>query len=425
MDLGLVLAIIGIAIPVGAFVWEFAVVGSKQLGYRIQMDTSISAGSDSEQAVLPYANSMAPLGRPGGRQLLDPSLVLVRIENSGTTHIDRDDYAIANGNVGMRIEFPGRRVVGMVATEFSQTFIGAYFGKDSGFAKREVERGGRTIGLIDLPRTPLNPGAHFKILALLESTDPSANARPGEFGPPRVIAGIKGGLGHGGIRETRARMGLSWWTTALIVVLAVALFELGRLFFLGPAPISNLPPEFYGISAGVLLLTFVLIAISRSRGGTSSRARAGELREEVGISEDPDVEHPRRLSVAVGLSVGVLAVTTSVIGGLLVGPLQLRLVYLAPGVFGIVCVALGVAALYRRQTNISIFEHNLALARTAAARRELASRELIILGRHRDRLLEAGDTGHADRLTSFLLEEERKHGTSALPAGGEAPDPAE
>lgn len=48
VDLGVLLAIIGIFIPVAAFLWEFVVSGRKWLGYRVQMDTPVKGGSRPE-----------------------------------------------------------------------------------------------------------------------------------------------------------------------------------------------------------------------------------------------------------------------------------------------------------------------------------------------------------------------------------------
>jgi ABC-type phosphate transport system substrate-binding protein len=226
-----VLAVVGIVVPIIAFGWEFAVAGRKRLGYRVQLDTPITNGSHSDQ-VSSYANALDLLGRENGTPLLDPSLVLVRIENSGTTHIDSTDYALAHDKVGMHINFPGRRVAGMVVTEFSADFIAENFGRDSALAKREIIEAGRPVGVIDLPRTPLNRAAHFKVLALLERADRE------QLEVPRVVGGIKGGVGNGGVRKTRARTGLSWWTTLMICLLAVTVIEVGRSAFFGPAPLD-------------------------------------------------------------------------------------------------------------------------------------------------------------------------------------------
>jgi hypothetical protein len=40
--------------------------------------------------------------------LVDPTLVLLRIENSGQTHIDEDDYAVLHDKkAGITVTFPG------------------------------------------------------------------------------------------------------------------------------------------------------------------------------------------------------------------------------------------------------------------------------------------------------------------------------
>lgn len=103
--LGDILATTGIAVPIIAFLWEFAIVGHKRLGYRVQMDTAITTGDGREHPLAP--DVLAQLHRPNGDPPRDPSLVLVRIENNGTRHIVESDYS--GKNSGIHIEFPVER----------------------------------------------------------------------------------------------------------------------------------------------------------------------------------------------------------------------------------------------------------------------------------------------------------------------------
>lgn len=205
----IVLAIIGIAVPVGAFVWEFVLVGRKRLGYRVQMDTPVTGEIES---VFP---GVLPQLRPGGTgaspALQDLSVVLVRIENSGATTIDSSDYAVPETErVGVRIRFPDRRVIGMAVTELSEPTLGDWLRPGTGIGTTEDTA--HQVGIIDLPKVPMNRGDHYKILAILQRI-----TGPHESPAPTVRAKIKGGR----VAETRSNSGQSPRLLALVAFLAV------------------------------------------------------------------------------------------------------------------------------------------------------------------------------------------------------------
>jgi len=212
------LAVVGIAVPAVAFLWEFVLVGRKRLGYRVQMDTPTASG----RGFAPTADALAQLQHENGERLVDPSFVLLRIENSGTTDIDTDDYAVnENDRVGVRVKFPGRTVAGMVVTELSSPHLHECFGDDSGWGARD-ENPERPTGVIDLPRVPLNRGAHYKILAVLDRVP---DGSPDDFDEPQVVGEIKGGS----LRETKSRTGPTGSVMALILFLVVvSIFQLTR-----------------------------------------------------------------------------------------------------------------------------------------------------------------------------------------------------
>lgn len=219
-----VLAVLGVLVPIVAALYEFVFVGRKRLGYRVQMDTTATDAVHARLAGVQYAGALQQLQDGDGTRLVDPSFVLLRVENSGATHIDIDDYAVLpDDRVGVRIEFPGRRVAGMVVTELSDDFLRPCFSDDSGLNVRD--------GVIELPKVPLNRSAHYKVLAALERTGGAgAGADPqAPFEPPRVIGGIKGGVGNGGIQETRSQTGTPWQAVALVCFLVLVI--LGQLAF--------------------------------------------------------------------------------------------------------------------------------------------------------------------------------------------------
>ncbi|MEV3962397.1 substrate-binding domain-containing protein [Nocardia sp. NPDC050193] len=225
--LDLVLPLAGIAIPVGAFLWEFVFVGRKRLGWRVQMDTPVTGEAESG-----HAGALRQLRQTSDgteRNLQDLSVVLVRIENNGATTIDAADYVTAQNNqAGLHLQFPGRKVIGMAVTELSNPGLAVCFEPDSGFGHRQLEQG---IGVIDLPKVPLNRNDHYKILATLERT-----SGPGPYSDP-VMQGVVTG---GGITKTKGRTGVSLLMVALtgflvLVIAAMAVIDIAEP---EPAPLG-------------------------------------------------------------------------------------------------------------------------------------------------------------------------------------------
>ncbi|GAA3888929.1 PstS family phosphate ABC transporter substrate-binding protein [Streptomyces sedi] len=201
------LTVLGVVVPIFAALYEFVFVGRKRLGYRVQMDTIAS-----DEVHSAYAGSLQRLERDDGDPLVDPSFVLLRFENNGATHIDETDYAVLDDDrVGIRVVFPGRRVAGLVVTELSHDYLRPSFEGDSGLHVRD--------GVIQLPRVPMNRGTHYKVLATLEREPGENRAAGAAFAPPKVIGGIKGGVGSGDIPETRSRTGTSVPAIALVCFL--------------------------------------------------------------------------------------------------------------------------------------------------------------------------------------------------------------
>ena len=212
---GVALAALGVAVPVGAALYEFVFKGRKRLGYRVQMDTTATDVAGTIDA----AGALRQL-QMDGHDLQDPTLVLLRIENNGFTNIDPHDYAVLDTDkVGLRVRFPGRRVAGVVVTELSHEFLRPAFEAGSGMAVKD--------DVIELPKVPLNRSAHYKVLAALERGE-NHNGRLGVYDDPQVVGGIKGGVGGGQIQVTRARTGAPKRTIALVVFLMMLV--VGQLF---------------------------------------------------------------------------------------------------------------------------------------------------------------------------------------------------
>ncbi|WP_250028394.1 PstS family phosphate ABC transporter substrate-binding protein [Paractinoplanes maris] len=210
------LATLGIVVPGIAAIYEFLVKGRKRLGYRVQLDTT--ANDVGETAAPGALSELSNNGVP----LVDPSIVLLRIENTGRTNIDEHDYAVRDDDkAGIRVSFPGRRVVGLVVTELSDENLRSSL---TGLSVSD--------DLVELPKVPMNRHDHYKVLAALDSSDGTKKG-DGPYPDPIVVGTIKGGVGDGRIIETRSRTGTSMRAMALIAFLAVLVVAQSVISFRG------------------------------------------------------------------------------------------------------------------------------------------------------------------------------------------------
>ncbi|MFF7164058.1 substrate-binding domain-containing protein [Streptomyces sp. NPDC008086] len=190
------IAILSLAFPVAAFLWEFAIVGRKRLGYRVQMDTLAADAADK-----PYADVLGDM-RHDGHQLKDPSFVLLRIENAGSAKIVSDDYLADPADpYGIKVTFRNRRVAAVVLTDPSQDELRDFFfeevtegtdvriGAKPGFRRTNNE--GERTGIIRLPKVTLPRGSEYKVLVVLERWPEDNGTDP--FPDPVV----RGAGGHG------------------------------------------------------------------------------------------------------------------------------------------------------------------------------------------------------------------------------------
>ncbi|MET9829537.1 substrate-binding domain-containing protein [Streptomyces sp. NPDC006385] len=167
------IAILSLGFPVAAFLWEFAIVGRKRLGYRVQMDTLAADAADK-----PYAGVLGDMQHEG-HQLKDPSFVLLRIENAGSAKIVSEDYLADPADpYGIKVTFRDRRVAAVVLTDPSNNALRDFFFEEvtegdnlrivakPGFRRSNNARD-RT-GTIRLPKVTLPRGAEYKVLVVLE-----------------------------------------------------------------------------------------------------------------------------------------------------------------------------------------------------------------------------------------------------------------
>ncbi|MFI6936739.1 substrate-binding domain-containing protein [Streptomyces sp. NPDC050287] len=191
MDLGFDnwVAVVSIAIPSLAFLWEFAVVGRKRLGYRVQMD---ALAADATQS--PYAGVLRDMQRDGHR-LKDPSFVLLRIENAGSAPIEDVDYLTSGSDpCGIQVTFRDRQVAGLVVTHLSQPELQNFFTPEAeGFGYENVETADNDAvrkGVVKLPKAKLPLRAEYKVLVVLERWSGDDTGAP--F-PRPVFVGAVGG----------------------------------------------------------------------------------------------------------------------------------------------------------------------------------------------------------------------------------------
>lgn len=228
VPLEIVLSGAGIVVASAAFVREFVLVGRRRLGYRVQMDTPVTGETESASLVGALRN-LSTTEIPGmPLDLSRLSVVLVRVENSGTLAIDADDYRMRSPEsalIGLHVTFPGREVIGMAVTEL-EGVLPDNLGPGSGIGKRTRGEGPRFEGIIDLPKVPLERGQHYKILAVLKREH--GTGAPAE---PTLTGAVRGGK----VVETKSKTGPSRKLMALCGFL-VALITVQAVLALQPDP---------------------------------------------------------------------------------------------------------------------------------------------------------------------------------------------
>lgn len=222
----IVLSAIGLVVAVAAFLRQFVLVGRRQLGFRVQMDTPVTGEVGFPAPTAPtdpdvtgvLRNLRTTVAGSDAWQLENLSLVLVRIESSGSLGIGSGDYTMGdqNSKIGLHLRFPGREVIGVAVTEL----VGVptdNLGPDSGLAHRlegsdqqGTGQDSKPVGIVDLPKVPLEHDHHYKILAVL-------NRRHTDDDPPKPE--LVGGINGGRIVPTRSSTRPPWILVALCVFL--------------------------------------------------------------------------------------------------------------------------------------------------------------------------------------------------------------
>ncbi|MFE1953330.1 substrate-binding domain-containing protein [Streptomyces sp. NPDC059524] len=219
---GLLLGVVSIITPFAA---DRRARRSRRIGFRKQMDIAIGHNGPAPvagQADPPLLGLFNDLP-----EMRDATLVLLRIENDGSRHIEESDYLDSSPLYGLTAEFPGRTIRAQdVTLPGEHTNLMGYF---------EHQPGLHVAGpsTLRIPRVPLKPGAHYKILVLLN----------GGAEGDRVV--VTGDLKDGSLHENHsltpdekppAFSRQARWTT---VVLGLALMAAAVLPLTLPAPLPD------------------------------------------------------------------------------------------------------------------------------------------------------------------------------------------
>ncbi|MFC9702281.1 substrate-binding domain-containing protein [Streptomyces sp. NPDC056943] len=156
--IALVTALLGVLVSTGAVWYERRVPHQRRIGYRVQLDTTIGNAAANGAATGPGAAVRRGFFN-ATPALRDATLVLLRIENDGAMSIGADHYTDGDDH-GLTVEFEHRRVQAVVVTAPDHPRLLSHF-SDSWVGPAEGD------AAIQLPKVPLNRGAHYKLLVLL------------------------------------------------------------------------------------------------------------------------------------------------------------------------------------------------------------------------------------------------------------------
>lgn len=178
-------ALLGLVAPIVGAGYQLRTRRGKRIGHRVQMDTTIGSGDDGKHQSKTQRGIFAV--QPG---ISNPTLVLLRIENNGTTSIAETDYTNPDKNHGLTVVFRGRTVENFeVIPDPKATHLLNHFASVDGH-----ERIRHNDNVIHLPRVPLNKGRHFKLLVLLSGgnvgsdVDVTGDIRDGDVKPTRSMS---------------------------------------------------------------------------------------------------------------------------------------------------------------------------------------------------------------------------------------------
>ncbi|MEV0399202.1 substrate-binding domain-containing protein [Actinoallomurus sp. NPDC050550] len=198
-----VAAVLGLIAPAVGAIFQQRTRRGKRIGHRVQMDTAIGGdsgddgnGDGGDSGGDGGGGDGGDEGQPKKRLGLfttqpgtpNPTLVLLRIENNGTSSIADTDYTSSDKDHGLKVVFSGRTISSVeVIADPKAKHLRSHFDPVGG-------KGGMQFhdNTIDLPRVPLNVKEHFKLLVLLGG------------GPVDSAITVSGGIRDGRVARTRS-----------------------------------------------------------------------------------------------------------------------------------------------------------------------------------------------------------------------------
>ncbi|MEU5692613.1 substrate-binding domain-containing protein [Actinosynnema sp. NPDC020468] len=177
-----------VAALVIAVVTRVRASGERVLSFRVRLDSAVETGS---------ARAGTPvLLHTGGQAVVDPSLVVVRVKNTGGQEIEPDDYVNP-----LSLVFPGRRILHIEVTDSEPQELASLVPKQPGYAL-DRER-------VTLPRVRLRRNAAFKLVLYLSGKGTGPARSEGRLRDGRIVTG-----------ETDRRLRpatLAWSGTAILL----------------------------------------------------------------------------------------------------------------------------------------------------------------------------------------------------------------
>lgn len=285
----------------------------RRLAYRVQVDAELAVQPKTQTKMVDLEV------RHKNTPVTNPSVVLIRVDNVGGDHIERQHIERE-----VRFSFPDRKIVGLEVTEADPDELG------NEIRDRLVPDDFIDTHEVKLPRIAINKGSTFKLLVLL------SGPRNG-VGSGGLIAGAKG---NGVFREPRplglSRGTLMFGSVSLLLVGALVAFVLvnvarppedcveGRLRIVGSTAVEPVMKEIRRGYVGTCTDAGIDVTARGSRSGTRALA-AGQGRDSDGsaliaMSDGPadDEANLQRIPVAavvfalvVNRSAGVDSLTTA------------------------------------------------------------------------------------------------------------------
>jgi phosphate transport system substrate-binding protein len=258
--IAIVAALLGLLAPVVGAIYQLRTRRGKRIGHRVQMDTAIDQ---------PDMNS--------------PTLVLLRIENNGTSGIAKTDYT--DRDHGLQVVFTNRIVRDVVAIPGPKAeYVLSYLTPPDGNGGIQYSDGSDTVRL---PRVPLNRDHHFKLLVWLSDGPVDSKS-----------IHVKGGIQDGRVEPTRSitideRPPLfSRFAVGTTAVLAACLLLLaGIIVFWHPIPMGCADGEIKVVGSTAFAPTIEELAKRYRADCTGSRITLDTRGSNEGVREAAQAEH--------------------------------------------------------------------------------------------------------------------------------------